>query len=168
MSLTIAEKTIGIFHYTLTDETGTVLDSSQGQAPMPYLHGGGNIIPGLEKHMEGKSVGDAFKAEIAPADAYGEFDPAGEVKVHQRDLPKGFEFEAGRQIWTRDDAGNPEPLWMVSKVGAYFTFTSNHPLAGKTLTFDVEIVGVRPANPEELEHGHPHGIDGTAGHHHHH
>ena len=57
---------------------------------------------------------------------------------------------------------------MLSKVGAYVTFTSNHPLAGKTLTFDVEIVGVRPANPEELEHGHPHGIDGTAGHHHHH
>lgn len=168
MSLTIAENTIGIFHYTLTDETDTILDSSQGHQPMPYLHGHGNIIPGLESHMLGKTVGDSFQAVIPPAEAYGELDPEGEIKVHQRDLPKGYTFEEGRQIWIRDENGDPSPLWMVAKVGAYFTFTNNHPLAGKTLTFDVEVVGVRPANEEELAHGHPHGIDGTAGHHHNH
>ena len=133
---------------------------------MPYLHGVGNIIPGLEKHLAGKSVGDKFKAEVPPDEAYGEYDSNGEIKIHQRDLPKGFEFVEGRRIMTRDHNGEPEPLWMLSKLGAYFTFTCNHPLAGKTLFFDIEVVGVRPANKEELAHGHPLGIDGTAGHHH--
>jgi FKBP-type peptidyl-prolyl cis-trans isomerase SlyD len=168
MSQLIAENLVGIFHYNLTDEEGNILDSSDGQEPMPYLHGHGNIIPGLEKHLLGKKAGDAFKAVIPPAEGYGELDPEGEMKVHQRDLPKDFEYEEGRQIWVRDEEGNPSPLWMTANVGAYYTFTSNHPLAGKTLTFDVEVVGVREANEAELTHSHPHGIDGTSGHHHHH
>ena len=88
----IALNKVGIFHYTLTDQGGEVLDSSQGQEPMAYLHGAGNIIPGLEEQMAGKKVGDKFTV-ILPADAYGEFNPEAFIQVPRAQLLEGIEFK---------------------------------------------------------------------------
>ena len=164
----IADNKVGIFHYTLTNAAGEVLDSSEGQEAMPYLHGAGNIIPGLEEQMAGKQAGDKFTAVILPADAYGEFNPEAFIQVPRADLPEGIEFEKGLQLIAQDENGGMMPIFMdgYDEASDIFTFNANHPLAGETLTFQVEVVGVRDANEEELAHGHPHGIDGTQGHHH--
>ena len=164
----IAENTVGIFHYTLTNDAGETLDSSEGQDPMPYLHGSGNIIPGLETHMVGKKAGDAFVAVIQPADAYGEFNPEAFIQVPRAQLPEDIEFEKGLQLLAQGEDENVMPIFMdgYDEGTDIFTFNCNHPLAGQTLTFNVEVVDVRDATEEELQHGHPHGIDGTQGHNH--
>ena len=164
----ITENKVGIFHYHLTNDAGDILDTSNGQDPMPYLHGFGNIIPGLEEQMEGKQAGDKFTAIILPEDAYGEFDPDAFIQVPKDQLPEGIEFEEGLQLLAEGDDGHVMPIYMDSydEATEIFTFNCNHPLAGETLTFQVEIVAVRDATEEELEHGHPHGADGTEGHHH--
>lgn len=164
----IAINKVGIFHYKLTNNAGEVLDSSEGQDPMPYLHGAGNIIPGLEEHMVGKTGGDTFVAVIQPADAYGEFNPEAFIQVPGNQLPEGIEFQKGLQLLAQDENGAHMPIFMdgYDADGDMYTFNCNHPLAGETLTFNVEVVGVRDATEEELAHGHPHGLDGTQGHHH--
>ncbi len=168
MSDVIAKDLVGIFHYTLTNDEGETLDSSVDGAPMPYLHGHGNIVPGLEKQMEGKAVGDKFTADVPPADGYGEYDEDGFFQVHRNEFPKGeFEnCEEGKSFFADDGEGNPTQIWVVKTEGAFAHFTTNHPLSGQTLHFDIEIVGIRAANEEEMAHGHPHGLDGTQGHHH--
>ena len=163
---TITKDKVGIFHYTLTNNAGEVLDSSAGQEPMAYLHGYHNIIPGLEKQMEGKAIGDKFTAIISPAEGYGEYNDEAFIQVPREQLPPGIQFQKGMQLIAEDEQGNPMPVWMDSYADDIFTFTFNHPLAGVTLTFAVEIAGIRDALAVELEHGHPHGIDGTGGHHH--
>jgi len=164
----IAENKVGIFHYTLTNNAGEILDSSEGQDPMPYLHGCGNIIPGLEVQMAGKGAGDSFTAIIPPAEAYGEFDPEAFMQVPGAQLPEGIEFQQGLQLIAQGEDGSAMPIFMDSydEANDLYTFNANHPLAGETLTFKVDVVGVRDATEEELAHGHPHGLDGTAGHHH--
>ena len=164
----ITKDKIGIFHYTLTNDAGEVIDSSEGLEPMAYLHGSNNIIPGLETHMEGKSIGDKFIAIIAPADGYGEYNDEAFIQVPREQLPEGVQFKKGAQLIAEDEQGNPMPVWMEAYAEDVFTFTFNHPLAGVTLSFKVEIAGIRDAIAVELEHGHPHGIDGTGGHHHEH
>ena len=94
----IAKNKVGSFHYTLTNQTGEILDSSQGQEPMPYLHGAGNIIPGLESQMAGKKSGDSFTAVISPEDAYGAFNPEAFIQVAGSELPEGSKFEKGLQM----------------------------------------------------------------------
>ena len=168
MSEIIAINKIGILNYVLKDDMGQILDSSQGH-PIPYLHGHGNLISGLEEELEGKKIGDKFHAVIPPEKGYGEFDKNKEFSVHKRDLDKSIleHLQVDAQFMINDEQGNPVPIFVVKKEGAYVHFTRNHPLAGKTLHFDIEIVGIRESNEEELKHGHPHGIDGTSGHHHH-
>ena len=168
MSDTIAKNKIGIFNYVLKDESGEILDSSQGY-PMPYLHGHGNVILGLEEHLEGKKIGEQFQAVISPDKGYGEYDEKANFSVHREELDKDIleDLLPGVQFMINDEQGQPVPIFVVKKEGAYVHFTRNHPLAGKTLLFEIEIVGIRDANEEELKHGHPHGIDGTSGHHHH-
>jgi FKBP-type peptidyl-prolyl cis-trans isomerase SlyD len=171
MSDTITADKIGIFHYTLHNSEGDLLDSSREHGdPMPYLHGHSNIVPGLESALEGKSVGDMVKAEVPPAEGYGEYDETGFVQVHRKEFPAGEfdDVELGMSFQASDGDGQPVQLWLIKKEGAYAHFTTNHPLAGQTLHFDVEIVGIRDATEEELVHSHPHGIDGTGGHHHNH
>ena len=162
----IAANKVGIFHYTLTNQGGEVLDSSQGQDPMPYLHGYGNIIPGLEVQMTGKQAGDKFTAVILPEDAYGEFNPEAFIQVPRAQLPEGIEFQKGLQLLAQDGNGGVLPIFMdgYDEATDIFTFNANHPLAGETLTFEVEVVAVRDATKEELTHGHPHGIEGTETH----
>jgi FKBP-type peptidyl-prolyl cis-trans isomerase SlyD len=154
----IAQNDVVTIHYTLKDDADKVLDSSSGGEPLAYLHGHENIIPGLESELAGKSAGDRLTVRVPAADGYGEYDRALVQKVPRRalkgisDLRVGLRLQAGHQAVT-----------VTHIAGDMVTLDGNHPLAGQTLNFDVEITAVRPATEEELAHGHVHG-DG--GHHH--
>jgi FKBP-type peptidyl-prolyl cis-trans isomerase SlyD len=156
------EKVVSI-HYTLTDNAGTVLDSSSGGHPLAYLHGFGNIIPGLENALEGKATGDKLSVTVEPGEGYGERDE-GLVQAVPRTAFKGVkELAPGMQFQAQGPQGTR--LVVVTQVTEdLVTVDANHPLAGQTLHFEVEVSEVRDATSEELEHGHVHG---PGGHHHH-
>lgn len=155
------QKVVSI-HYTLTNEAGQVLDSSENQEPLAYIHGHGNIIPGLENALAGLSKGEKLKVTVAPADGYGERDDS-RVQAVPRSAFQGVDDIApGMQF----QAQSPEGIQLVTVVsveGDEVTLDGNHPMAGITLIFDVEITDVRDATAEELDHGHVHG---PGGHHH--
>ena len=149
-------------HYHLTDEKGTVLDSSQGREPLSYIHGAGNIIIGLEKQLTGKAAGDKVNAVVAPAEGYGERDDNLVQVVPKSGFQGDEELTVGMQVQVGSQQGNT--IATVAKIEEEeVTLDVNHPLAGVTLTFDVEVVVVRDATKEELDHGHVHG---PGGHHH--
>ena len=156
MSLLIGKNSVVSVNYKLTDDDGTVLDSSDGSKPLMYLHGAGNIIPGLEKALVGKGEGDSLKVRIEPAEAYGDVNPDG-IKTIERAAFEGVEsIEAGMMFEAKSPDGKTQQI-MVKKVeGDEVTIDINHPLAGVTLNFDIQIVGVREATKEELDHGHTH------------
>lgn len=158
----VAENTVVLIDYTLTDNDGDVIDTSEGAGPLAYLHGAGNIIEGLEEALLGKQAGDEVKASIEPAKAYGERHD--EMK---QDVPKelfgGVEnIEVGMQFQSETDQG-PVMVTVVAIEEDTVTVDGNHPLAGVHLNFDVTIREVREASEEELAHGHVHG---EGGHHH--
>jgi len=163
--MTIEDNRVVNIHYTLRNSDGEVLDSSEGRGPLAYIQGIGNLIPGLERELQGKQAGEKVKAVIAPADAYGEYDDA---MLHV--VPKsGFQgsgdgdgLEVGLQVQLETEQGIV--IATVTAIeGEDVTLDLNHPLAGSELHFDVEIIGVRPATKDELDHGHVHG---EGGHHH--
>ena len=149
-------------HYTLKDDSGTVLDSSSGSDPLAYIQGHGNLISGLEKALEGKTGGDRLAVSITPAEGYGIRNEALIQRVPRRSLQGAGEIRKGMQFQARTDDGM-RMFTVTGIVGDMVTLDGNHPLADKTLHFDVEIVEVREASAEELEHGHVHG---PGGHHH--
>jgi FKBP-type peptidyl-prolyl cis-trans isomerase SlyD len=152
-----AKKAVTI-HYTLRDDAGEVLDSSEGRAPLTYLHGEGNIVPGLEKALDGKQAGDEVKVTVPPEDGYGARSDDNVRNVPRRRLPEG-KIEPGMRMRMQTDVG--QVIAMVTAVkGDYVTLDTNHPLAGTTLHFEVKVVEVRDATAEELEHGHVHGPGG--------
>ena len=161
--MNIEKNSVASFHYTLTDSTGNVIDSSQGQEPLAYLHGAGNIIPGLEKALVGKTVGDKMTVNVPAAEAYGLRDD-GMVQDLPSNMFSGIEkIEIGMEFHAETEQGLQ--VVTVTKVeGDTITIDGNHPLAGVDLTFDVEITEVRAATEEEVAHGHAHG---AGGHHHH-
>lgn len=143
-------------HYTLTNDEGEVIDSSIGSDALVYLHGKGNIISGLERELAGKAVGEQFTVRILAEDAYGEFMPE-RVQVIPRSMFEGIDhLEVGMQFHA-DVSEGPGIVSIVDIDGDDITIDGNHPLAGMPLTFDVEIVDIRPATSEELDHGHVHG-----------
>jgi FKBP-type peptidyl-prolyl cis-trans isomerase SlyD len=158
----IAQDAVASIHYTLTDESGNKLDASDG-TPLAYLHGNGNLIPGLERELEGKSAGDKLKVKIAAADAYGEYDKSLVQRVPRRALKGVGDLRVGTQLHTQSAHG-VRAVTVTQIVGDMVTIDANHPLAGQTLNFEVEIAEVRAATQEELAHGHVHG---PGGHHDH-
>jgi len=152
------------FNYTLTDPGGDVLDQSAPDQPMDYLHGAQNIVPGLEDQMAGKKVGDSFEAVVAPADGYGIANPMGIQEVPRHAFPAEMDLQPGMQFVSKDDDGEMTPFWVAEIKDEAVMIDLNHPLAGVTLHFQVELTGIRDASDEEQSHGHPHGPDG---HHHH-
>jgi FKBP-type peptidyl-prolyl cis-trans isomerase SlyD len=158
----ITNNVVASIEYTLTDDSGAVLDTSAGGEPLVYLQGAGNIIPGLEDALEGKKVGDSFKVSIAPEDGYGIVKEE-LLQVVPRDMFQGVEtIEEGMQFQAQTEYGMQ--IITVGKVdGDNITVDGNHPLAGQTLHFDVKVIDVREASAEELDHGHVHG---AGGHHH--
>ena len=160
--MNIAKDSVALFHYTLTNAKGEVLDSSSGGDPLAYLHGGGNIIPGLEKALEGKVAGDKLKVTVSPEEGYGKLDPTLVQQVPRRAFQGVADIQPGMSFTTQGPHGAMRVV--VTKVlGDMVTIDGNHALAGETLNFDVEITEVRAATQEELDHGHVHG---AGGHHH--
>jgi len=143
-------------HYTLTNDQGETLDTSSGGEPLAYLHGGMGIIPGLEKELTGKAVGDQFVVVIRPEDAYGEIREDLYDQVPREAFGDIDKIEVGMQFQAGDPSGNTRMVTIKAVEGEVVTVDANHPLAGQVLHFDVKIEDIRPATPEELEHGHPH------------
>lgn len=143
-------------HYTLTSSAGEVIDSS-GDDPLDYLHGGSNIIPGLERQIEGRIVGDKFQAVVPPEEGYGPRYDDAERALPRAAFPQGALIEPGSEFTAETDDGEMIALHIVRVEGEKVFVDTNHPLAGETLTFDVEVVGVRDATDEESAHGHAHG-----------
>ena len=160
MSVLIGKNSVVSVNYKLTDDSGKVLDSSDGSKPMVYLHGAGNIIPGLEKALAGKGEGDALKVRIEPADAYGERRPANLQRVSAKHFQNPKSLRPGQIVGLQTRQG-PVQVTVV-KVGRFnVDVDANHPLAGETLTFDVEVTAIRDATAEEKSHGHVHGPGGV-------
>jgi len=159
----IAPNKVATLHYTLKDDKGALIESSVGNEPLAYIHGTGNLIPGLEEKLEGKQAGDKLSAVIKPEDAYGERDEEMIEVVEKAEFDAGEELEVGKEFQYDDEDGNVFHVRIVKIEGDKVTVDGNHPLAGQTLAFDVEVVAVRDATAEELEHGHVHG---EGGHHH--
>lgn len=161
--MTIGPESVVLFHYTLRNRAGKELETSRGGDPSAYLHGAGNIIPGLEKVMAGKAAGDTFSADLAAADAYGEPAPDRQQRVPVKHLMFKGKLKPGMTVTLNTSQGQV-PVTVIKAGRHSADIDSNHPLAGEDLSFDIEIVDVRPATPEELSHGHAHG---PGGHHHH-
>lgn len=161
MTLMIGKNSVVAINYTLTNDAGEVMDSSEGREPLTYLHGAHNLIPGLEQQLEGKTAGASFKATIAPADGYGESDPA-MIQTLPRDMFRGVDnIEVGMGFTAQGPQGQ-QHIVVTAINGDEVTVDGNHPMAGKTLHFAVEVISVREATAEEIDHGHVH--DGS--HHH--
>ncbi|TAM12474.1 MAG: peptidylprolyl isomerase [Nevskiaceae bacterium] len=151
----IADRRVASFHYTLTDDDGKTLDSSRGHEPLSYLHGGGNIVSGLERALVGKVAGETLKVDVSPEDGYG---------LHREQLVQvvpasafgDTEVKPGMRFTAETDGG-PVSVVVTQVADGQVTVDGNHPLAGQTLHFDVEVVDVREASPEEIVHGHVHG-----------
>lgn len=162
MTNTIDNDLVVSFHYTLKDDQGNIIDQSAEGHPLPYLHGHGNIIPGLENALLGKSVGDKLSVHVPAAQAYGEYNPD-LVDTVPADMFQGVEnIEVGMQFQAQTDHG-VQIVTVKAVEGDQIVVDANFPLAGQDLNFDVEIVEIREATPEELDHGHVHG---AGGHHH--
>jgi FKBP-type peptidyl-prolyl cis-trans isomerase SlyD len=158
----IAADRVVTIHYTLKDDSGAVLDSSSGGEPLAYIQGHGNLVVGLEKALEGRPAGATLAVVIPAEDGYGKHDAALIQRVPKRSLQGSGEVKKGMQFHAR--TGDGMRVFTVSAVvGDMITLDGNHPLADKTLHFDVQVVDVREATAEELEHGHVHG---AGGHHH--
>ena len=162
--MAVEKNSVVFFHYTLTLDGGEEVDSSRGGDPFAYLHGHNNIVPGLEKELVGKNAGDTVKAVVSPEEGYGVEDPSLNLRVPIEafppealaDLAPGMMFQS-----QHPDDPNREIILRVMKIDGPAVFvTGNHPLAGKTLNFDVEIVSMRDASVAELADGFVHGPGG--------
>lgn len=161
----VADQRVVSFHYTLTLSNGTKVESSRdaGGEPVTYLHGKGNIIPGLEAALLGKQAGDRVEVRVEAADGYGEYREDLRQRVPAKYLGGAAKLKPGMQVPVKMEHGTQ--VVTVIKVGKFSVdIDANHPLAGITLYFDIEVLSVREALPVELEHGHAHGADGHAHH----
>lgn len=146
----ISKNSVVSIHYTLKDEKGEILDTSEGRDPLDYLHGAGQIIPGLENELEGRSAGEEFSVVIEPEQGYGSRDEALVYEVPKSEFETPEEIEVGMQFRVGAEGGS-----MVMVVAGMqddtVTLDGNHPLAGVSLAFDVSVAGVREATEEEVK-----------------
>ncbi len=158
----IAEGKVVQLRYSLKNSQGEVLDQADKDSPFVYLHGAQQIVPGLETALEGLTVGEKKAVAVPPAEGYGEKDPDLRLVVNRKQFPAGLEIQEGMQFETGQGEGM---VFTVEKIeGEQIHIDGNHPLAGETLHFDVEVMQIRDATEEEKAHGHAHDGDG---HHHH-
>lgn len=150
----IDQNTVVSIHYTLTNTEGNVMDSSVGQQPLAYLHGAGNIIPGLENALTGKAAGETLVVTVDPEQGYGEVRDEMIQSVDRANFSGVDEIEVGMQFMAQTPWGE-QPVMVVGVEGDNVTLDGNHPLAGQTLKFDVEVVEVRAATEAEVEAGSP-------------
>jgi FKBP-type peptidyl-prolyl cis-trans isomerase SlyD len=159
----IASGHVVAIDYRLHLGDGKVVDASEPGDPLSYLHGTGQIVPGLEKALEGLVVGDARQVVVSPEDGYGPSDPEAVQEVPRTAFPAELKPEIGMELVAQGPAGEPVPFVVKDVKLETVVVDMNHPLAGKTLHFDVTVKDIRAATADELEHGHAHGPDG---HHH--
>lgn len=161
-TMQITKDKVVAIHYTLRNNAGIVIDTSEGKDPLYYLHGNGNLIPGMEEGLEGKSKGDKFELKISPEKGYGHrnLDAIQQVPLAAFN---GAEVRVGMQFQASGDQGYPIIVTVTAVEGDTVTVDANHPLAGEELNFNVEVMEVREATSDELAHGHVHG---PGGHHH--
>ena len=155
----VADKKVVTIHYTLKNSEGEELDSSRGGEPMAYLHGAQNIVPGLEEALSGKTAGSKLDVVVPAKDGYGERGPE-PFAVGLDAFPKDMDLSKGLQFVAEQD-GEMIPFWIDRVEDDKIFIDPNHPLAGVDLHFQVEVVAIRDANDEELEHGQPHGPGGA-------
>ncbi len=156
--MNIENNKVVMIEYTLTNDQGQEIDASNG-SPLAYLHGHGNLIPGLEKQLEGKTVGDKFTAQVPAEEAYGE-SVEGLIQTVTKEMFQGVkEIEVGMRFEAQSEQGT-HSVEITAVDGDQVTVDGNHPLAGLDLTFEIEVVGLRDSTSEEVEHGHAHGEGG--------
>ena len=155
----VAKHKVVSIDYTLTDDDDKIVDTSKGSEPLTYIHGTGNLIPGLEKALAGKSPGDALEVTIPPEEGYGVHDESLLEVLPRSKFTAEQEVQVGMQFYA-EGGSEVQVITVVGVEGDSITIDGNHPLAGKTLNFAVKIVDVRDATPEEVIHGHVHGPDG--------
>ena len=158
----ISEQKVVLLNYEVIDDQGQLVDCSEEGDPLAYIHGADQLVPGLETALEGRSQGDKIKVDVPPDQGYGERTDEGVQTVSRAQFDDDSEIDVGMQFEAQDDDGH-QIVTVVSVDGESITLDTNHPLAGKTLHFAVEVLEVRNATAEELDHGHVHG---TGGHHH--
>ena len=155
----IADEMAVLIHYKVANHEGELIDSSEGEEPLAYIHGAGSIVPGLEQALEGKSVGDKIEVTVSPEDGYGSHEPGKVQTVPRAAFETDTAIEPGMQFQAESEEGDEVIVTVTSVTDDEVTVDANHPLAGQTLRFEVEVVEVRPCTKEELEHGHVHGPD---------
>jgi FKBP-type peptidyl-prolyl cis-trans isomerase SlyD len=160
--MTVGKDAVVTIAYTLKDDSGEVLDSSEGSEDLAYLHGHDNIVTGLEEALEGKSVGDSVSTAVSPEKGYGVRDDDLVFQISRDKLPDG-KIDLGVQFAAHDKDGNEQIVTVVEMADESVTLDGNHPLASQTLHFDVTVNAIRKALKIELDHGHVH----DPGHHHH-
>ncbi len=158
----ICRHRVAILDYTLTGDDGQVIDESH-DGSFGYLHGAGNIIPGLEKALDGRKSGESVRVVIEVEDAYGERDPARIQRLPRERFPPDADLQPGMRFQAQSHDGHPQVVTLTAIEGADVIVDANHPLAGQRLHFDLTILSVRSAKKEEITHGHVHG---PGGHHH--
>jgi FKBP-type peptidyl-prolyl cis-trans isomerase SlyD len=161
--MAITQDSVVTIHYTLKDDAGAVIDSSASGEPLAYLHGHGNIVPGLERELTGHSAGEKLSVRVTPAEGYGEYDKELVQSVPRRALRGIKDVQPGMHLHAQTEAGT-RTVTVTRVQGDMVTLDANHPLAGKNLNFDIQIEDVRQATEEELSHGHVHGPGGQHGH----
>jgi FKBP-type peptidyl-prolyl cis-trans isomerase SlyD len=159
--LKVSDGHVVSMEYTLKVD-GEVTDTSEGHEPLEYVHGAGNIIPGLECEMIGMTVGESKDVVVAAVDGYGEEDNKAFMDVPREEFPKDIPMKVGTELQVQNQAGQPMYARIDTVGDKTVRLDFNHPLAGKELHFSVKVVGLRDATDEEKEHGHVHG----SGHHH--
>lgn len=153
--MTIEDKKVASIHYTLKNSDGATLDSSAGQEPLAYLHGYKNLVPGLEKELTGKKIGDKLSVVVEPEEGYGDKDPQ-LIQELSKDMFGGIDkIEVGMEFHAQTQNGM-QVVEVIEVDGDTITIDGNHPLAGADLHFDVEVTDIRDATEQELEHGHVH------------
>ncbi len=160
--LTIQKNCVVSFDFTLSDEEGTLMDSSKGQEPLVYLHGFKALIPGLENALEGKREGDDFKVVITPDQAYGNRDEDLVYEIDREEVAHLPNLNVGMELEVDSD-DESVVMTIVQINDNSVVLDANHPLAGVTLNFDIQVLNVRQATADEISHGHVHG---PGGHHH--
>jgi FKBP-type peptidyl-prolyl cis-trans isomerase SlyD len=156
----IGKNSVVSMEYTLKDDAGEVVDSSEGSEPLTYLHGHGQIVAGLERALDGKVKGDKVTVTVSPKDGYGERNDKKVMQIERSRLPGEMKPEVGMQLAAEGPGGEVVPLWITKIAGDDITLDGNHPMAGKALHFAVEIKDIREATKQELDHGHVHGAHG--------
>ncbi len=151
-----AENKVVSIDYTLKDDEGNVLDTSQGSEPLSFIFGNGSIIPGLEKAIAGKTKGDEISVSVDPEEGYGEYDESLILQVEKDKFQEPDNIQEGMQVQAQAQDGQVQILTVKSIDGEQVTLDANHPLAGQRLNFELEVTDVRDATDEEIDHGHVH------------